>query len=274
MLALDPENLGRIEVGLSQALLPRHTSLFNVQVKSAVCMHLSLLLLRLSRRVRQVQAGSALPHLPAWHHDHRFNKHASAETDRLMPYACRRRIPPPASALFQDGRCFSLPHAARLATAFASISLSSQGLSKAGGGSGHGSDGRASGSIGGGSGGQGKTGSAEPGFTENGAQPAAAEQSSAAEDLILLDVSGVPAKLASCRQHHRQRLCCWACSLTCIDGSCVPDSQDWSLGCPSAAIRVGSAAGQCTQATLVAAMPSCQGAGLGCCCRHEVRRLR
>ena len=118
---------------------------------------------------------------------------------------------PSASTFFQDGQRFSLPQAARLATAFASISLGSQGLSKAGPGGGHGSNGRAggsNGSKGGGSGGQGRTGSAEPGSTGNGVQPAAAEQKSGAEDLVLLDVSGVlSANLASSWQHYKQRAC-------------------------------------------------------------------
>ena len=212
MLSLDPENLGRIEVGISQALLPQRAPLLNVQVKRS-CVHASQSpVARRSRRVRRVLAGSALLLLPGWQGHHRFNKHASAEADGLRPRACRRRIPPSASALFQDGRCFSLPRAARLATAFASISLGSQGLSKAGTGSGHGSNGGASGSNGSngrGSGGQGRTGSTEAGSTGDGAQSAAAKQSSAAEDLILLDVSGVlPAELASSGQHHKQRACC------------------------------------------------------------------
>ena len=70
MLSLDQENLGRTEVGLSQALLPQRASLLNVQVKTC-CVHASQSpVTRLSKRVRRVLAGSALPHLPAWQGEH------------------------------------------------------------------------------------------------------------------------------------------------------------------------------------------------------------
>lgn len=154
----------------------------------------------------------ASPASLAFQGNHVLNELASAGTDRRMPLACRRRLPPSAaSTLFPDDRCFSLPRAARLATAFASIRLGSQGLTQAGGSAGHGSNGKASGSNGskgGGSGGQRRTGNAEPDSTGNGAQTAAAEQSSAAEDLILLDVSGVLPASAFSWQQHKQRACC------------------------------------------------------------------
>ena len=65
MLSLDSENLGRIEVGLSQALLSQRASLLNVQVTSC-CVHASRSpVARLSRGVRRVLAGCAWPHPPA-----------------------------------------------------------------------------------------------------------------------------------------------------------------------------------------------------------------
>ena len=75
----------------------------------------------------------ASPASLAFQGNHVLNELASAGTDRRMPLACRRRLPPSAaSTLFPDDRCFSLPRAARLATAFASIRLGSQGLTQAG----------------------------------------------------------------------------------------------------------------------------------------------